>query len=72
MSVSSRTRGMMRLRGLTIGELAKATGLSIGSIRYVIYYRKRIGASLSFIRKIARALGCTPGWLLQDKEWLHR
>lgn len=70
MSVSYRIKNMLKLRGMTDKDLAKATGLSLSAVRYAINYEHRTGAFIYFIRQLASALGCTPGWLLQDKEWI--
>ena len=72
MSVSSRIQDMMELRGLTIKDIAKATNLSVSAVKYAVFYKDRTGCYLHFVKKLAKALGCTPGWLLQDKEWLKR
>lgn len=72
MSVSSRIQNMMELRGLTINDIARATGLSISAVKYAVFYKNRTSCYLGFVKKLANALGCTPGWLLQDKEWLNK
>ena len=70
--IRDRIYDMLRLRNMTIDELAIDTGLTKGSIRTAMKQTGRVRADVRFIRKIANSLGCTVGWLLQDREWLDR
>lgn len=65
MDISMKVYEMMRLRTLTIYELADKSGISANTI-YNILGNKIPNITLPTIKKLAKALGCTPGWLLKE------
>ena len=53
---------MLELRGLTISEVSRLSGMERPCI-YSILKPQRKNICISSIKKLASALGCTPGWL---------
>lgn len=61
---------MLRLRGKTIYQIEKETGIFHYSIyRAIDLKHRKTSPHLSFFHSLAEGLGCTAGWLLQDEEW---
>lgn len=58
---------MMTLRTLTIEELSNKSGISKNHI-YCLLNGKNKFTTMSCIKKLSAALGCTPAWLLRDIE----
>lgn len=55
---------------MTISDLERETGLEHASVWNAIHWKERkMTPRLSFFKKIANALGCTVGYLIQDREW---
>ena len=67
MSLKSRMNDMLELRNMTKKELVLKTGIHRSQLAQ---YRtgKRNRLHISVLRKIANALGCTVGWLVQDTD----
>lgn len=64
----SRIREMRKRRGLTLKEVAKATGYTIGHISQI--ERDLKSPSLVALRKIAACLNCSEVWLIMDDSEL--
>lgn len=64
----SRIREMRKRRGLTLKEVAEATGYTIGHISQI--ERDLKSPSLVAIRKIAACLNCSEVWLIMDDSEL--
>lgn len=62
---------IMRLRGLTQKDLVNC-GFEKATIWKYLNKTDRVGYDLKYVRKLAEALGCTVGWLLQDNDWLRK
>lgn len=60
----SRIREMRKRRGLTLKEVAEATGYTIGHISQI--ERDLKSPSLVALRKIAACLNCSEVWLIMD------
>lgn len=56
---------MLELRMMTLQDLAKECGLTKENIHYILKHTERY--RMSSLRRIAKALGCTVGWLLRDR-----
>ena len=64
MELSKAVYDMMVLRRMTIKDISEKSGLSknqIGLVLRGVYTRKSMG----LVQGLARALQCTPGWLLR-------
>ena len=64
----SRIREMRKKRGLTLKEVAEATGYTIGHISQI--ERDLKSPSLVALRKIAACLNCSEVWLIMDDSEL--
>ena len=64
----SRIREMRKRRGLTLKEVAEATGYTIGHISQI--ERDLKSPSLVALRKIAACLNCSEVWLIMDDSEL--
>lgn len=64
----SRIREMRKKRGLTLKEVAEATGYTIGHISQI--ERNLKSPSLVALRKIAACLNCSEVWLIMDDSEL--
>ena len=64
----SRIREMRKRRGLTLKEVAEATGYTIGNISQI--ERDLKSPSLVALRKIAACLNCSEVWLIMDDSEL--
>lgn len=64
----SRIREMRKRRGLTLKEVAEATGYTIGHISQI--ERDLKSPSLVALRKIAACLNCSEIWLIMDDSEL--
>ena len=64
----SRIREMRKRRGLTLKEIAEATGYTIGHISQI--ERDLKSPSLVALRKIAACLNCSEVWLIMDDSEL--
>lgn len=64
----SRIRKMRKRRGLTLKEVAEATGYTIGHISQI--ERDLKSPSLVALRKIAACLNCSEVWLIMDDSEL--
>ena len=64
----SRIREMRKRRGLTLKEVAEATGYTIGHISQI--ERNLKSPSLVALRKIAACLNCSEVWLIMDDSEL--
>ena len=64
----SRIREMRKRRGLTLKEVAEATGSTIGHISQI--ERDLKSPSLVALRKIAACLNCSEVWLIMDDSEL--
>lgn len=64
----SRIREMRKRRGLTLKEVAEATGYTIGHISQI--ERNLKSPSLVALRKIATCLNCSEVWLIMDDSEL--
>ena len=64
----SRIREMRKRRGLTLKEVAEATGYTIGHISQI--ERDLKSPSLVALRKIAACLNCSVVWLIMDDSEL--
>ena len=64
----SRIREMRKRRGLTLKEVAEATGYTIGHISQI--ERDLKSPSLVALRKIAPCLNCSEVWLIMDDSEL--
>ena len=64
----SRIREMRQRRGLTLKEVAEATGYTIGHISQI--ERDLKSPSLVALRKIAACLNCSEVWLIMDDSEL--
>ena len=64
----SRIREMRKRRGLTLKEVAEATGYTIGHISQI--ERDLKSPSLVVLRKIAACLNCSEVWLIMDDSEL--
>ena len=64
----SRIREMRKSRGLTLKEVAEATGYTIGHISQI--ERDLKSPSLVALRKIAACLNCSEVWLIMDDSEL--
>ena len=64
----SRIREMRKRRGLTLKEVAEATGYTIGHISQI--ERDIKSPSLVALRKIAACLNCSEVWLIMDDSEL--
>lgn len=64
----SRIREMRKRRGLTLKEVAEATGYTIGHISQI--ERDLKSPSLVALRKIAACLNCSEAWLIMDDSEL--
>ena len=64
----SRIREMRKRRGLTLKEVAEATGYTIGYISQI--ERDLKSPSLVALRKIAACLNCSEVWLIMDDSEL--
>lgn len=64
----SRIREMRKIRGLTLKEVAEATGYTIGHISQI--ERDLKSPSLVALRKIAACLNCSEVWLIMDDSEL--
>ena len=64
----SRIREMRKRRGLTLKEVAEATGYTIGHISQI--ERDLKSPSLVALRKIATCLDCSEVWLIMDDSEL--
>lgn len=64
----SRIREMRKRRGLTLKEVAEATGYTIGHISQI--ERDLKSPSLVALRKIASCLNCSEVWLIMDDSEL--
>ena len=64
----SRIREMRKRRGLTLKEVAEATGYTIGHISQI--ERDLKSPSLIALRKIAACLNCSEVWLIMDDSEL--
>jgi transcriptional regulator with XRE-family HTH domain len=64
----SRIREMRKRRGLTLKEVAEATGYTIGHISQI--ERDLKSPSLVALRKIAACLNCSDVWLIMDDSEL--
>lgn len=64
----SRIREMRKRRGLTLKEVAEATGYTIGHISQI--ERDLKSPSLVALRKIATCLNCSEVWLIMDDSEL--
>ena len=64
----SRIRAMRKRRGLTLKEVAEATGYTIGHISQI--ERDLKSPSLVALRKIAACLNCSEVWLIMDDSEL--
>lgn len=64
----SRIREMRKRRGLTLKEVAEATGYTIGHISQI--ERELKSPSLVALRKIAACLNCSEVWLIMDDSEL--
>ena len=64
----SRIREMRKRRGLTLKEVAEATGYTIGHISQI--ERDLKSPSLVALRKIADCLNCSEVWLIMDDSEL--
>ena len=64
----SRIREMRKRRGLTLKEVAEATGYTIGHISQI--ERDLKSPSLVELRKIAACLNCSEVWLIMDDSEL--
>ena len=64
----SRIREMRKRRGLTLKEVAEATGYTIGHISQI--ERDLKSPSLVALRKIAACLNCSEVWLIRDDSEL--
>lgn len=64
----SRFREMRKRRGLTLKEVAEATGYTIGHISQI--ERDLKSPSLVALRKIAACLNCSEVWLIMDDSEL--
>ena len=64
----SRIREMRKRRGLTLKEVAEATGYTIGHISQI--ERDLKSPSLVALRKIAACLDCSEVWLIMDDSEL--
>ena len=64
----SRIREMRKRRGLTLKEVASATGYTIGHISQI--ERDLKSPSLVALRKIAACLNCSEVWLIMDDSEL--
>ena len=64
----SRIREMRKRRGLTLKEVAEATGYTIGHISQIV--RDLKSPSLVALRKIAACLNCSEVWLIMDDSEL--
>ena len=64
----SRIREMRKRRGLTLKEVAEATGYTIGHISQI--ERDLKAPSLVALRKIAACLNCSEVWLIMDDSEL--
>lgn len=64
----SRIREMRKRRGLTLKEVAEATGYTIGHILQI--ERDLKSPSLVALRKIAACLNCSEVWLIMDDSEL--
>ena len=62
----SRIREMRKRRGLTLKEVAEATGYTIGHISQI--ERDLKSPSLVALRKIAACLNCSEVWLIMDEK----
>ena len=63
----SRIREMRKRRGLTLKEVAEATGYTIGHISQI---ERDLKSSLVALRKIAACLNCSEVWLIMDDSEL--
>lgn len=64
MSLASNLYDMMVLRQMTIRDIQEKSGISKAQIGLVLK-GKCLGKSLTLIKGLANAVGCTPGWLLR-------
>ena len=69
--ISDRITDMLILLSMTITDLANETGIDRHSILEVLKHKRRSWANIDYMRRIAKSLGCTVGWLLQDQDWHH-
>lgn len=67
--IADRIYDMLILRGMTVGDLAKEVGVDRRSILEVMKHKRRSWVDLRYMRGVAKSLGCTVGWLLQDQDW---
>ena len=55
---------MLWLRDMTIADLAKSSGISTQHIYRI--FNIPTALSVPTLKKFAKALGCTPGWLTRE------
>lgn len=55
---------MMKLRCITTVELARGSGISRNAVYQMIKGKHRC-TNLAVTKRLAKELGCTPGWLLR-------
>lgn len=65
MDFAQNVKDMMKLREMTITDLAIKANLSRQTI-YRYLRLNRVDFKMKTIKQIAKALGCTTGWLLRE------
>ena len=63
-SIQKNLLEMLWLRDMTIADLAKSSGISTQHIYRI--FNIPTALSVPTLKKFAKALGCTPGWLTRE------